>query len=657
MINAAPPIFDQFKANYKATKAVEMTVEEYLKGCRNDKSFYANPWERLLKAVGEPVAIDYAKEPNLARIFNNQPMFRYPAFKDFYGMEEAIKKIVAFLRSGAQGGEESKQILYLLGPVGGGKSSLAKRITELMEQEPIYVLKSADGEISPVCDSPLSLFEARRNGEMLRSNFGINPRNLDTVLSPWGVQQLEKYDGDITRFKVVRLFPSISLQLAISRVEAGDKNNQDVSSMVGKVDMSKLEDGLSEHDPGAYGYNGGLNRGHQGLMEFVEMFKAPVTALNPLLAATQDRQFNGTQPIGAMPFKGIILAHSNESEWEKFRNDKTNEAFIDRVFTIKVPYTLRYDEELKIYQKRVQGSALVEAPCAPHTLEMLAKYAVMTRLFQPAQNPPPLDVEMKVYNGERVTDPKAKTLDDYRKAAYEAGFPEGMSGASTRNGFKLLAETFNLNAETDLSPSALPIDLMFLLEKQIKGSDLPVEERNKRLTILKTIVAPEYAKALDKEIKEASLESAQDYAQNIFENYIKYAEWSLEDEDGFIDPDTKNTIDREAVEKHLQAIEKPAAIVNAKDFRGELIRFVQKSKLNNSGKMPDWKDFTKFREVIEKTIAASTQDLMKMISFDKKPDAESTKKHEDFVTRLETRGYTPPQVRRVVMWYQANKPA
>ena len=153
--------------------------------------------------------------------------------------------------------------------------------------------------------------------------------------------------------------------------EPGDENNQDISSLVGKVDIRKLES-LSQDDPDAYSYSGGLCLANQGLLEFVEMFKAPIKMLHPLLTATQEGNFKGTEGFSAIPFQGIILAHSNESEWQAFRNNRNNEAFLDRVYIVKVPYCLQVSEEVRIYRKLLRNSSLATAPCAPGTLDMMA---------------------------------------------------------------------------------------------------------------------------------------------------------------------------------------------------------------------------------------------------------------------------------------------
>ena len=280
-----------------------------------------------------------------------------------------------------------------------------------MEQEPIYVLK-AGRDLSPVFESPLGLFEPERMAPVLEKQFGIPRRYLNGLASPWALKRLEEFGGDLQKFRVVKLHPSRLKQIAVAKTEPGDDNNQDISALVGKVDIRKLEM-FSQNDPDAYGFSGGLNRANQGLLEFVEMFKAPIKMLHPLLTATQESNYLGTENIGAIPFNGIILAHSNEAEWQSFRNNRTNEAFLDRVNVVKVPYCLRVTEETKIYEKLISSSALAEAPCAPHTLEMLARFAVLSRL-KPHANSRPF-TKMRVYDGEnlRETDPKVKTMQEY----------------------------------------------------------------------------------------------------------------------------------------------------------------------------------------------------------------------------------------------------
>src|SRR3954469_5459044 len=276
-------LFTSFARSYDARRETEMSLLEYLEGCRDDPMMYAGAPERLLAAIGKPEFVDTARDSRLGRIFMNRTIRIYPAFSEFYGMEETIERIVSFFRHAAQGLEERKQILYLLGPVGGGKSSLAERLKALMEVHPIYVLK-AGNELSPVFESPLVLFDPETMGPMIEEKYGIPRRRLNGLMSPWCYKRLESFGGDISRFRVARIQPSRLRQIGIAKTEPGDENNQDISSLVGKVDIRKLET-FAQNDPDAYSYSGGLNRANQGILEFVEMFKAPIKMLHPLLTA------------------------------------------------------------------------------------------------------------------------------------------------------------------------------------------------------------------------------------------------------------------------------------------------------------------------------------------------------------------------------------
>ncbi|WP_112335236.1 MULTISPECIES: PrkA family serine protein kinase [Rhizobium] len=641
-------LFNTFARTFEARREVEMSFSEYLEACRDDPLMYANAAERLLAAMGEPLLIDTAKDTRLGRIFMNRTIRTYPAFSGFFGMEETIERIVAFFRHAAQGLEERKQILYLLGPVGGGKSSLAERLKSLMEVHPIYVLK-AGNELSPVFESPLSLFDPVTMGPMIEERYGIPRRRLTGLMSPWCLKRLEEFEGDISRFRVVRIQPSRLRQIAVAKTEPGDENNQDISSLVGKVDIRKLES-LAQNDPDAYSYSGALNRANQGILEFVEMFKAPIKMLHPLLTATQEGNYIGTENIGAIPFSGIILAHSNESEWQTFKANKNNEAFIDRICVVKVPYCLRVTEEQKIYEKLIEESELSDAPCAPSTLETLARFTVLTRLSK-HENSTAFS-KLRVYDGESLkeTDPRARSVQEYRDTA---GVDEGMDGASTRFAFKVLAATFNYDT-TEVG--ADPVHLMYMLEQAIRREQLPLETEKLYIEFIKSELGPRYAEFIGNEIQKAYLESYSDYGQNLFDRYVDYADAWIEDVD-FKDPDTGQLLDRELLNQELTKIEKPAGIANPKDFRNEVVKFCLRARASHGGKNPSWTSYEKIREVIEKRMFSQVEDLLPVISFGSKKDGETEKKHGEFVERMVARGYTERQVRRLVEWYMRVKQA
>ncbi|NTS33505.1 putative serine protein kinase, PrkA [Phyllobacterium sp. YR620] len=642
MTTQASDVFSLFSEIYSSEKQEEMSLQEYLLACRNDPKMFATASERMVDAIGEPTLVDTSTDERLGRIYLNRTIKIYPAFADFYGMEDTIERIVGYFRYAAQGLEERKQILYLLGPVGGGKSSLAERLKQLMERRPIYTLK-AGNQISPIFESPLGLFQPDRMAGLLEDKYGIARRRLNGLISPWAAKRLDEFAGDISKFSVVKLAPSRLRQIGIAKTEPGDENNQDVSSLVGKVDIRQLEN-FSQADPDAYSYSGGLNRTTQGMLEFVEMFKAPIKVLHPLLTATQEGNYNGTENFGAFPFQGIILAHSNESEWLQFKNNKNNEAFLDRMSVVKVPYCVRVTEEKQIYEKLLRESELVNNPCAPEVLEILSRFTVSTRLAEHENSP--LYTKMRVYDGEnlRESDPKAKSVQEYRDAA---GVDEGMNGISTRFAFKVLSETFNYDTK---QVAADPVHLMYVLEQSVKREQFPQEIESSYLDFIKSELASRYAEFIGHEIQKAYLESYSEYGQNLFDRYIAYADAWIEDQD-YKDPDTGQILNRGILDGELSQIEKPAGIANPKDFRNEVVKFTLRAKAKNNGRNPSWTSYEKLREVIEKRMFGQVEDLLPVISFGSKKDGATEKQHTEFVQRMVERGYTERQVRRLVDWY------
>lgn len=616
----------------------KLSLEEYFKLAKTDHMAYAHPAERMLQAIGEPELVDTSKDERLSRIFQNKTIKVYESFKDFYGMEETIDRIVSFFKHAAQGLEEKKQVLYLLGPVGGGKSSLAERIKKLAEKLPVYVL-TYNGELSPVFESPLGIVNYVGAAEEASREFGIPARYFNTIPSPWALKRLNE-DGDLSNFGVAKIYPDQLRQRCIMKTEPSDENNQDVSQLVGKVDLRKL-DRFSQSDPDAYSYSGALCRGNQGIVEMVEIWKAPIKTLHPLLTATQEGNYVGTEEIGAIPFQGIVLAHSNESEWSEFRNNKKNEAFLDRIYIVKVPYCLRVDEEVNIYEKMLNSSSLSDATCAPETLNMLASFSVLSRLKDHENST--LLAKMKCYNGENIRekDIKSKTMQEYKDAA---GVNEGMNGISTRFAFKILSKTFNYDPE---ETSADPVHLLTVLMDALKQEQLPKDVEDLYVKNIKDLTI-KYIEFIGNEINKAYVESYSEFGQSLFDRYVAYADAWIQNID-YKDPDTGQAWDREMLNNELEKMEKPAGIANPKDFRNEVVNFVLRSRAQ--GNTVKWTAYEKLRDVIEKKVFANTSEMLPIIGFTTKKDAETTKKHSEFVDRMVALGYTPKMVRRLVDFY------
>ncbi len=639
-------VISNFASRFERTRDEELSLEEYLALCKRDPLAYATAPERMLRAIGEPVTIDTRNDPRLSRIFGSKVIKTYPSFAEFYGMEDSIEQVVAYFRHAAQGLEEKKQILYLLGPVGGGKSSIAERLKHLMQSVPFYALAIKKGDKlipSPVNESPLGLFDPEEDGRVLQDEYGIPRRYLGRIMSPWALKRLDEFGGDIRKFVVLKRYPSVTRQIAVAKTEPGDENNQDISSLVGKTDIRKLET-FAQDDPDSYSFSGGLCLANQGLLEFVEMFKAPIKVLHPLLTATQEGNFKGTEGFGAIPFDGTVMAHSNESEWKTFRNNKNNEAFLDRIFIVKVPYCLRLSEEVSIYEKMLASSALARTTPAPGTLKMIAEFAMMTRIKPPEKGN--LTTKMKVYDGASVKDAGAEAL-SFQEYRDKAGVDEGMSGVSTRFAFKIVSKVYNFDPE---EVAANPIHLMYVLEQQIVREQFHDETEKKYLAYIKEHLSPDYAVFIGKQIQTAYLESYGDYGQDIFDRYALFADYWIQNGE-YRDNDTGEVFKLAELNTELEKVEKPSDIKNPKDFRSEIVNFVLRARAGNGGKNPNWTTHEKMRSVIEKRMFSNTEEMIPVITFNAKASADDAKKHNDFVLRMVAAGYTRRQVRLLCEWY------
>lgn len=613
-----------------------ISLETYLKLAQKDPSVLDSAAQRMLKAIGNPIKKDTSKDPRLSRIFGNRTIRQYEAFKDFYGLEDVVSRIISFFQHAAQNLEESRQILYLLGPVGSAKSSLVERLKSLIEKEPIYILADSEGNASPIHESPLGVCGQEILDELTISSPLVIP-------SPWATKRLKEYKGDLSKFNVIKRYPNQLEQIAISKTEPGDENNQDISALVGKVDIRKLEH-YAQNDADAYSYCGGLCLSNQGILEFVEMFKAPIKMLHPLLTATQERNYKGTEAIPAIPFQGIIIAHSNESEWDTFKNNKNNEAFLDRVYSVEVPYCLQIDEEQKIYKKLLNSSTLKDSPTAPYTLDLLAQFSVLTRLEAPENSN--IVTKMRVYNGENVKekDSRAKSYQEYKDLTSSN---EGFSGISTRLGYKILAEVYNFDFE---EIAADPVHLLYVLERTVNSARLSKDVQEKYLEYIKEYLVPYYAAKVGKDIQTAYLDSYDEFGQALFDRYIVFADHWVQDND-YRDVDTGQMFDREMLNKELEKIEKPAEISNPKDFRHEIVNFALRHQAKHDSKNPKWTSYEKLKRVIEATMFAKTQDLLPVISFTGQGNKSEKKKHDSFVVRMQELGYTERQVRRITEWH------
>ncbi len=623
----------------------EMTLEEYIEEIKVNKSLYNTPAQRMVAAFGAPEYFDSSQDSRLRIIHENQTIALYKPFERVFGAEVALSRLISYFTHAAQGLEEGRQILALRGPVSSGKSQIAEILKTLMEQEPIYVL-SLEGVLSPVYESPLGLFP-----ESLSEELNVPSRVLRTIPSPWAIKradELTKAGKDISEFKVIKMYPDKLRQIAISKTEPGDENNQDISTLVGKVNLRKLSK-FDQSDPDAYDFSGALCKANQGLLEYVEMFKAPIQTLNPLLTATQEGNYKGTEALNPIPFAGLIVSHFNDTEWEAFRNNKKNEAILDRVFVCPVGYNLRVKEEVRIYKKLLADSTLKDSPCAPGTLEALAEFSILSRLEEPKNSS--IITKMKVYDGQDMKGKtnEAKSISEYREAASRK---EGFEGVSTRFAFKALSAAFNLDRR---EVAADPVTLIQrILPAALEIEALPVDYHARLINFIESYLRPKVLKNLEDHIKEAYVDAYEEYGQNTFDQYVAKADARLQRLD-FKDPDTGYLYNSEALDQALSTIESKAHISNVLEFRQELVDFCLRYRASHNGANPSWRSYEPIKKVIDANLGDKLDDLLPVISVGSKANKSEQSRHDNFLNRMLEKGYTEIQVKRMVEFYKQAK--
>ncbi len=627
------------------------TFDEYLEQIDTDFTTYENVYGRLLRAIGKPTLVDTSKSSERMRIiFENRVIRIYEAFKEFYGVEDAVEKIVAFIRHAEQGLEESKAIMYLRGPVGTGKSQLAEVLKKLVEVNPIYVL-TYQGKMSPLLEHPLGFFDASDADKLKVPENALTTR----ILSGWAGKRYEEAGGDLSKFSVTKIYPNQLKQLGIAKVETGDSNNQDTSVLVGKIKIRELGN-FDQSDPDCYGYTGGLCRANQGLLEHVEALKVPDTKiLNPYLTATQEHNYNGTEPgMGAMPFEGMILWHSNESDWVEFKSKKTHEAFFDRIVTIPITYNLRVDEEVKILEKVLKKATpgIINAPKTPDVLSLLAQFSVLTRLDPDNMGSKDLVTKMKVYNGEsqKAKNNNALSFYEYRRRAAPT---EGYNGFSTREQSKVLSSVLNFDPE---ELGANPVHLLTVLRQKVEEARLPDAVEKFYNSIIDSHLKDEVLKSLEGDIRAAFVDSYDSYGQNMFDLYIEHAQ-CVQSEIDYRNPHTGQILDVDMLEKELERLEKPAKILNPREFRQEVVMFCLKYQAQHGGKNPDWKSYEVMKTVIDATVMDKMEDLLPVISEVGPTSKKDDGKKSMFFQRMKEKGYTEKQTKVAVEFYSRNKVA
>ena len=572
----------------------------------------------------------------IKKIYGNEKIKKYNFFKeDFYGIDTVVMKLMNYFHSASMKGEEARQVLYLVGPVGAGKSSLVEAIKKALETAPpVYVL---DG--CPMHEEPLHLIPKHLRKEF-EDMLGVK---IEGDLCPvCKYRLLNEFGGEYEKFPVSTKNFSIRSRKGIGVVPPVDPNNQDTSILTGSIDISKM-DMYPEDDPRIFSLNGAFNVGNRGLVEFIEVFKNDVEYLHTIITATQEKSIPSPGKGSMIYFDGLIIAHSNEAEWNKFKSDHTNEAILDRIVKIEVPYCLELSEEIKIYEKILKKSNF-DAHIAPHTIEIASMFAILTRLL-PSMKVDPI-TKLKLYNGEEIVEKGTTKRIDVLELKEEAGPMEGMKGISTRFIIKAIDNALS-NAE---HKCINPLSVMESIIKSVKDMDISQDDKKKYLGYIQDTIRKEYNKILEKEITKAFIHSFQEQAESLFNNYIDNAE-------AYVNKtklkDSATSEELEPDEEFMRSIEEQIGISesSAKGFRADVTSYM--FYIVRSGGKMDYRSYEPLKEAIEKKLTASVKDLSRIITKSRVRDKDQDKKYNSMVNQMEKNGYCP-HCCDVILKYAAN---
>jgi serine protein kinase len=614
------------------------TLLEYLDLVKSDptmtKLAHARIYD-LIISVGTRNIQD-TDDPRTKRLYKDEPVKVYNFFADeFFGIERTIAHLVRYFHSASLKGEESRQVLYLMGPVGSGKSSLVERVQRGLEQTAtVYAIEGC-----PMHEEPLHLIPRHLRREFEKM-LGVH---IEGDLCPVCRYRLKEEFGQ--RYEEVPIETrnfSKRNRIGIGVVPPVDPNNQDTSVLIGSEDISKL-DQYSEGDPRVLELNGALNVGDRGLVEFIEVFKNETEYLHAMITATQEKVIPAPGRHGMVYVDTCIVAHSNEAEWQKFKADHTNEAILDRIVVVKVPYNLRLSEEVKIYQKIIRNSDF-RAHVAPHTLELASMFAILSRLEPTSKCD--LMTKLRLYNGEEVVE-KGRTKKIDVQELKEDAKREGMSGISTRFIMKALDNALSDNVSGNCIN---PINVREALIGMVKEADLPDDNRKQYLEFLQDTLHKEYLDLLEKEITRAFVYSYQEQAESLFQNYLDHAE-AYVNKTKVRDRNTKEELPPD--EGFLKSIEEQIAIIGsaADGFRQEVIAYLWSS--SRRGEKVSYRSYEPLKEAIEKKLMTSVRDISRIITKARTRDEEQADKYNAMVRNLLDNGYCESCV-DVVLKYAAN---
>jgi len=616
----------QSHVEHNDVTAWEGTLKDYVQLITENPGLHKNAHQRVLEMI-ESHGVEKDDDGNITS---------YNFFEeDLFGIDVPIEHIMSYLRAAAAGSEVGRRILLLYGPTSSGKSQLAillKRGLEAYSKTDAGALYAL--EDSPMYEDPLTAIPVELR-QTFKDRYGVN---IQGQLSPLMALHLkEKYDGDFLSMPVRRVFISELDRACIGTFVPSDKKSQDISELVGSLDLSTIGTYGAESDPRAYRFDGELNVANRGMMEFVEMLKVDQKFLYVLLTLAQEKNIK----TGRFPLiyaDEFILAHTNETEYNRFLAKDEMEALHDRTIVVRVPYNLQVDEEVKIYEKLISQANFGERHLAPHTLKCAAMLAVLSRLKTSSNQGLTLLNKMRLYNGEEV---EGFTVSESGKFKGEFA-SEGMSGISPRYVINRISSEL-ANGKTFVTP----IDIVRSLRDGFESNPKIDRAETERLEALLVLIIEEYNKMARNDVQKAFFVNFEQEIGNLLKNYLEQVEAFLDGtelEDEWGNPAEPDERLMRSVEEKIQISE------NGKtSFRQEIYRKMLRS-LKNHGEYR-YQDHPHLREALEKQLFDERQDVIRLTVSSRNPDANELKRVNGVVEVLcEKHGYTAASANQLLRY-------
>ena len=548
-----------------------------------------------------------------------EPLFNF--FSDeIFGIEKPLQQIVEYFHSAAQRLEVRKRILLLMGPVGGGKSTIVYLIKRGLEaysrtnEGAVYAIRDC-----PMHEEPLHLIPNDLRADV-EKEFGLY---IEGDLCPHCRYMVDtQFIGHIEDVPVKRLAFSEKYRVGVGTFTPSDPKSQDISELVGGIDLSTIGEVGVESDPRAYRFDGELNIANRGIMEFVEMLKTDEKFLYVLLTLSQEQNIK-TGRFSMIYADEVVVSHTNEHEYQSFVGNKKSEALQDRIILVKVPYNLRASDEVKIYEKLLKQSALQNVHIAPYTLRIASIFAILTRLEPSKKAGMSQMKKLKLYDGEDIEDFKQKDIKELQDEAIR----EGMDGISPRYVINRLSNALVKQNTTCINP----IDALRALRDGLdQHTSITREERERYLNFIQE-ARKEYDEMAKKEVQRAFVYSYEESARTLLNNYLDNVE-AYCNKTKLRDPITDEEMEPD--EQLMRSIEEQIGITeNAKkSFREEIL--IRISSLARRGQTFEYTSHERLKEAIEKKLFADLRDVVKITTSTRTPDKEQLRKINDVVNRL-----------------------